>query len=240
MTSPPQHLNQNKSIKYYNSFEKTRRLRILPIQVPCHHIAEYPLGTSLDSITMARNQAIKVPLINPSHGLIERRPILFGENIPCKPSMPCSWRLGGQQRHDKPRKEISPRFRGLGILLLSGQVEEQIRLNNRARGLMQKHQLARPVAIHILAFKLSIELLRDRPRQLIVLLEYMLEQGVLELRVRLSLFIQTLRRQDHCLWVCVLPRGEIEVVFDIWSRDVFDVSTEGFDCLADFGREADG
>lgn len=92
------------------------------------------------------------------------------------------------------------------------------------------------MAIHILAFKLSIELLRDRPRQLIVLLEYMLERGVLELRVRLPLLIQTLRRQDHCLWVCVLPRGEIEVVFDIWRRDVFDVSTEGFDCLADFGR----
>lgn len=143
--SPPQHLSQKikvSDITIVSTRQEERRLRILLLQVPCHHIAEYPLGTSLDSITMARNQTIKVPLINPSHGLIERGPILFGENIPCKPSVPCSWRLGGQQRHDKPRKEISPRVRGLGILLLSGQVEEQIRLNNRARGLMQKHQLA--------------------------------------------------------------------------------------------------
>jgi hypothetical protein len=49
------------------------------------------------------------------------------------------------------------------------------------------------MAIHIFALKLGIELLRDRPRQLIFLLEYVFERGIPILRVRLALLIEALR-----------------------------------------------
>ena len=44
--------------------------------MPRHDIPENPLSTSLDSITMTRDQPIKVPLINFIDRRIERRTII--------------------------------------------------------------------------------------------------------------------------------------------------------------------
>lgn len=57
--------------------DRPRNLSILLVsEMPCHHITENALGTGFDGVTMARNQAIKVPTINPIDRFVERRAIV--------------------------------------------------------------------------------------------------------------------------------------------------------------------
>lgn len=62
-------------------------------QKPFHNLPKHSLGITLNHVSMTRNQAVKVPRINPPHGCRKRRPVPRRENIPREPFVPrCRWR----------------------------------------------------------------------------------------------------------------------------------------------------
>lgn len=161
---------------------------LLIFQEPRHHVLKHPLGPRLDNISMARNQPIKVPPIDTLHRLGKRGAVLSRENIPRESSLPRRRTINRQQRKHQlcPEAERVTTL-GPGVLLVGGQVEEQIGLNDRAGRAMQEHQLARSMSINVLGVKLGIEFLGYLLR--LILLEDVLEWRIVVLLACLALLI---------------------------------------------------
>lgn len=64
------------------------------------------------------------------------------------------------------------------ILLLAGEIKQQIRLDERPRRFVAEDDLAVAVAVHVLDFEIRVELVRDAQRVFAVLGEDVVECGV--------------------------------------------------------------
>lgn len=56
--------------------------------MPFKHLLEDALSASLNHITVARDDAVKIPLLDPCHTLVEGRSVTRAECIPDEPLLP--------------------------------------------------------------------------------------------------------------------------------------------------------
>lgn len=190
---------------------------------------------------MTRDQTIKVPLVDAPHGLAERAAVGARGHMPDEPFLPRHGRPGRQQRyHDLGQDARVVALRSPGVLLPGGQVKQQVRLDEGARGPVQDDELVPGVAVDVLDVEFQVEFFRD----LLLLAPVLPREDVRELdapqlRVGLALLPQPVRREDLGVWEGFLPLRDEEVVLQVRSGDVLELSAEGVDCLSDFGGEGD-
>lgn len=127
--------------------------------MPLHHLLKRRLAILLDNIAVARDHALEVPRVDSRNALIERR-LVLANCVPQKP--PVTGGLTLQIR--KVRKDLCENARSrvdarLAELLGCGQVEDEVGLDQRARGLVVEDDLLIGMRVNVFILKLRIELL---------------------------------------------------------------------------------
>lgn len=103
--------------------------------MPLHHLLENALSILLNNVTMTRHNLIEIPAIDPRNTLIKRRAIPAANRIPNEPLLPLGIARSRVDRTEQPRQPPTCRaLPRLTHLLCRGQIEHQIRFDQRARG----------------------------------------------------------------------------------------------------------
>ncbi|KAH8171752.1 hypothetical protein LIA77_08519 [Sarocladium implicatum] len=80
-------LANSTSTKSPSTFIFPPTLLLLPIEMPREHLVEKLLAVALDHVSMARDDRVKVPLVNRLHAVVEAGTVL-GDQVPCHPPHP--------------------------------------------------------------------------------------------------------------------------------------------------------
>lgn len=144
-----------------NPVNSTPMNRILLFSIitkePLHYIPKHTLRPCLDHVPMARNQPIKIPLINPPNRLLISLAISYCK-MPYEPFLPRRWRSRRhQRRYDSrqyPRRGRYARFR---ILFCCREVEKQVSFDQGTATLVQKDQFPRYMAVDVFRLEFRVE-----------------------------------------------------------------------------------
>lgn len=227
--------------KYCSAFQDTsgRLSRLLSsLQVPLKDLSEDALALLLDHITVAGNDALKVPLVNSSHALVECRSVGRTQSVPDKSLLPDSRASRGVDLAHQLGENTS---RGTGIstrvLLCSRQIEQQVGLNQCLGRLVVEDQLLVCMCVYVFGIELAVEGLVDVPAGVVLWAEQMCPGQWLFLT--LALGFQLIRTNEFGVWEGLVPVVHEDVVFGIVGCDVFDGS-EFVDATTDFVGESYG
>ena len=208
------------------------------LQMPLHHPLKHRLPITHHRVPVAGDDILKPPAIDPAYAPIEARPVARADDVPEHAPLPHA--RGVLQVAREPRRPA--RIRNLArpaVLLRRGEVEDQIRLQQRARWPVEEDELLVDVRIDQLVLHLGVDLGRDAHVALVGRREDRLEGhggdgGVrgLELRALLGqpAWADNVRRR-----VGGVPGREEDVVLEVRRRDVGDLPPEGVD-LGAHGR----
>lgn len=128
--------------------------------MPLADLLEDALASRFDHISVARDDAVKIPLLDLCHALVKGRSVFCGLKPECA-LLPCR-RSVGVHDADKELGEDTCRgiFAALAELLGRWKVEEKIRFDKSLAGLVVEDKLLVAVGEDILGIKLVVELCR--------------------------------------------------------------------------------
>jgi hypothetical protein len=130
--------------------------------MPLEQLLEHRLPPRLDNIPMARNDALKVPLVDPRRRLCKRAAITGTRAPPNHPLLAQRGAARMRQRiEDFGQDARLGGDLGLAELLRRRRVEEVVGLDHRARRLVVEHYLLVCVRPDVLPVELCVELGRD-------------------------------------------------------------------------------
>lgn len=205
-------------------------------QFPVHLVP-----STLDHISMARYNLIKVPPVNLPCTRIESFSISATCHIPQESFLPCCGANGTLESGEKLGQHPIRRFLSRPtILLVRRQIEHHVRLDERPIRPMAKHQLFIRMTAYILIIKLLIKI-RIHLHDLFILHgPNMCELCAGGLGVRFAFFREAFDAEDFGGREGAYPFREEDVVFEVHGGYVTDVVAESFHGGADFGSESCG
>lgn len=207
------------------------------IQMPLKHLPKNALPPTLNHIPMTRYDPIEIPPLNLPHTLIKPRPIARARHIPIKSLLPDRRPLRPHQTDKHPRQQ--PRRRrlpGPRILLVRRQIEQQIRLDQRAVRAVIENEFAVRVRVDVLVVEVGVEFRIDLEVVLVLGREDVLEAGARGFGALGAFFGEAVGTQELGGGEGGGPLGEEDVVFEVGRDEVFDGAGEGGEGLLDFGR----
>lgn len=126
--------------------------------MPPKHLLPNRLAIANNTLTMRRNDILKIPPIDLLHTLIPTRSISLANHIPSESLLPNRRPLRRADLCKETRQESTRRtLTSLGILFRGRHVEENIRLDERLGSLVQEDEFLVHVRINILDLKLLVE-----------------------------------------------------------------------------------
>jgi hypothetical protein len=205
--------------------------------VPSEDFLEDVLAVLLNHITVARNNTLKVPFVDSCHALVEGGSIRGTECIPDEPLLPDS---GTSRIVDLAHQLCEDTSGGVNIstrvLLCSGQIEQQIRLDQSLGRLVIEDQLLVGVRMDILGIELVIKGLVNIPASVVLGTEQMCPGQWLFLT--LALLLQCVRADEFGVWEGFVPVVHEDVVLGVVGGNVL-YSAHLVDAAADFVGESD-
>lgn len=190
--------------------------------MPPKHLRPDTLPLPLNHIPMTRHNALKIPLINPRHALVEALPVPRTRTIPNNSLLPLRVPSRTLQRAED-LGEYSRRsvYTGLAELLGGRQIEHHVCGNERLGGSVVEDKFLVHVACDIFPVELCVEFWTNR-RDGLVFLEHKGKRNVL-VALLLALLGECFGAQDLCSWVSGVPGAEEDVVLvsriSIWGGE---------------------
>lgn len=208
--------------------------------MPLKHLSESLLSIALDGVSVAGNERIKVPRIDPLDALVEARPVLAAHHVPLEALHPLDVALGSLQAAKQLVAEagggVALALGRLGVLLPRGQVEEQIRLDKDTLGLEVEDELLVGVGVDVLVLEIGVKLGGDGGAPLLGAVLEDDEEFVRRVDLGVARLLGALLRQavgadDLGLRVGGLVLGDEDVVLHVGGDDVGEVAA----LFGDFG-----
>jgi len=209
--------------------------------MPLEDLPEDPLPPTLNHVPVTRYDAIEIELLNLPDTLVERRPIPRARHIPIKPLLPDRASLRTHQTHKQPRQQARGRgLAGARILLVRGQVEEQIGFDEGAVGPVVEDELLVGVAVHVLVVEVGVEVGVDVEAVFVLGREDVVEAGAGRFFALRAFLAQAFGPEELGGGEGRRPLGDEDVVFGVRRDEVFDRAAEGGERFVHFGREGYG
>lgn len=205
--------------------------------MPLKHLPKDALPPTLNHIPMTRNDPIEIEPLDLAYTAIEPLPVHRARHIPIEPLLPHRRPPHTHQAHKHPRQEpVRGSHAGARILLVRGQVEEQVGFDEGAVGLVVEDELLVGVAVDILVVEVGVEVRVDLEVGLVLGGEDVLEAGAGGFVALGAFFGQPFGTQEPGGGEGRGPFGEEDVVLEVWRDQVLHLAAEGGECFADFGR----
>lgn len=171
--------------------------------MPLHDLLEYSLPIALNHISMARNDLVKVPLRNASHAFVERCPIARTGAVPNHALLPNRTSPRVLQCIEDLGQDAASRVEvGLTELLVRWQVEEEIALDEGARGLVVEDELFVDVRVDVFNVELGVEGRVDGDGRRGVFLEQVpVRRGDLEVALFVAILRECFGAENFGFWV---------------------------------------
>ena len=196
-----------------------------PVPKPPQQQINPLLPPRLNNIPMTRNNPLILPRLNHLRTLPHPHPVLPARRIPQKPPLPLdlprTTHQPIEQLIQKPTPRILKRLR-LRVLLRRRQVKHEIRLDQRARRLVQKRKLLVLVRVEVLVAELRVELLRDPHVALVRRGKHVREFEPGGRGVRLAFLGETFGADHRRGGVLLRPGGQEDVVLEVRRDQVLD------------------
>jgi len=128
------------------------------VQMPSHDLLKDTLTISLHDVSMARDDPVEPPLIDPLHTSREALPITRTSSIPNSPLLPLRITLCTLQRHKDLRQDAAIRVNPCFTeLLCSRQIEHEISLYESAGRAVMEDELLVDVRGDVFPIELRVE-----------------------------------------------------------------------------------
>lgn len=189
--------------------------RLLLLQMPLQNPLENALSTRIDGVTMARNHAVKIPLIDFADRVAEASPVAAGSGIPDESLLSVSVCVG--QRAEDLSQDAALRIHiRLAELLSRGIVEQKVGLDKCLCWLVVEDNFLVRVCIDVFIVELGIEF-RGNGGDGLVLAENEGEGNVF-VTLLLALLRESLGAQNLGLGIGLVPWSEEDVVLHAGFR----------------------
>ena len=234
--------------RYRSSFltSQTQRLQngsLAAVDVPLKHLLKHGFSVLLDGVTMAGDDSDKIPRVDPLYALVERGAVPAADGVPEQALL--AFALDGLGADEGAGEEAGLGPVGLGharVLLLGGEVEEEVGLDEDLVGLVEEDDLLVGVAVDVLDLEVGLELVADRGGALglglvddgEVLLADLLVGGGLAL-LREAVGADDLGGREG-----LLPVRDEDVVLHVGGDEVLHVPAEALELRLHLGGEGDG
>ncbi len=186
---------------------------------------------------MARDDPVKVPLVNLRDTPIESGPILRAGRIPIEALLPRRRTLRTHQPDEQPVQHAGRgRLAGARVLLVRGQVEEQVGFDERAVGPVIEDDFLVGVTVGVFVVEIGVELGVDPHVVFVRGRKDVGEVGARCLSALLSLFGQAFRPDEFGVGEGGRPLCKEDVVFEVRRNEVSDLAAEGGERFVDLGR----
>lgn len=206
--------------------------------MPFEHLLEYALASTLNHVSVAGNDSVKVPASDLSRALVETVAVARAGNIPQESFLPRSRTHSTLEPYKQLRQEPTRRiFACPRELLPSRQVEHHIRLDEGLVRLMTENQLLIRMTSHILVVELTVEFGIDFHVVLVFRCPYMLKFATCGSLIFLTLLRKALDAEKFGRGKSFRPVGDEDVVLEVESSDVANTIAHRFDCCTDFWGE---
>lgn len=138
----------------------TLRPLLRQLQMPLHDTLKDALASTLDNIPMARDNPVKIPLMNLTHTPTESCAVSFANPIPNRPLLPVSTRARqhAEDLGQDPARRADPR---LAVLLRRRVVEHEVSLDEGAGGLVVEDDFLVGVRGDVLPLEFAVEVRVD-------------------------------------------------------------------------------
>jgi len=222
--------------------------------MPLEDLAKHILAALFNCLAVTRNHRVKVPLHYPPYALVVLVPVARRKDIPLEPLVALGLALCVLERleelvHEAMQHAATVLVGGdAGVLLPSGQVEEEVGLDEHLVGLVAQDDLLVCVRRDVLDVEIGKELLLEPAPVVVLIVEDVVKVNLRDLVVvgdLGALLGEALWSQDFGGGELFLPLGEEDVVLNVAGNDVVDrLAGAGGDELGDlrlYGRsECDG
>lgn len=211
-------------------------------EMPPHNIPEHTLATSLNNISVAGDDPVKIPLIDCCNAPVETWPVIAAHSVPDKTSLSLNlcWASQTSEGAEDLRKDARiRRLLALGVLLDGRSIEDEICLDQGFVRLKVEDQLLVAMAWHEFGIEFSVKLFIDL--ECISVLDG--EDNVkADLLIALlgSLLWQALGRDDLGLGISCVPLAQPDVVLNVWGDDVLGRSGQSRNAFLHAWREING
>ena len=202
-------------------------------QLPVHLVP-----STLDYISMARYNLIKIPPIDLSCTRVESLSITTTGHVPKKPLLP-RCRTNGilESGEELGQHPIGCLLSCPTILFVRWKIEQHIRLDKRLIRLVAKYQLFVRVTAYVFIFKFAIEVRIHLHALFVLHRPNMSEFCACGFGVRLALLWEAFDAEYFGRWVGARPFGEEDVVFEVHGGDITNVIAKSFYGGANFWSE---
>lgn len=210
--------------------------------MPLEDLPEDALPPTLNHVPMTRYDAIEIELLDLPDTPVEGRPIARARHIPIEALLPDGGPLGAHQAHKQPRQQArgGGLAAGARILLVGGQVKEQVGLDEGAVGPVVEDELLVGVAVHVLVVEVGVEVGVDAEVVLVPGREDVLEAGAGRFLAPRAFLAQPFGPEQPGGGEGRRPLRDEDVVFGVRRDEVFDRPAEAGERLVHFGRQGDG
>lgn len=189
---------------------------------------------------MAGDNSVIIPLLDSLGRLSEGRAILTSSCVPDESSLPFHFTSGVHDSAEKLGQEAGAGILArLRILFGGRQVEDQVGLDHRSRGFVEKDKFFVGMRMEVFVGELLVEFGSDVDVKLVLRREDVVEFDPLGGGICLSLFRETLHANDFRLRVLFGPGGDENMMFNVRRNDILD-GTHGLHLALDIRCECDG
>lgn len=188
--------------------------------MPLQHIRKNALAVLLNHVPMTGHDAIEIPRANPATTLPEPGPIPLAGHVPNEPPLPQGIPARILERGEKLGEKTGGGIFGGGarILLVGGQVEDQIRGDEGAIGPVIEDQFPVGVRAHVLVIELPVQFRPQAQRGFVALREDVRKGETLSVRGRFALLGEAVDADDGGAREGSRPVREVDVVLEV-ERD---------------------
>ena len=200
--------------------------------MPLHNPLKHRLPITQHRVAVAGDDILKPPAVDPGDAPIEARAVARADEVPQHALLPHAGGVLQVARQARRPAGIGSLGRP-AVLLRRRQVEDQVRLQQRARRPVEEDELLVDVRVDQLVVHLGVDLGRDAHVALVGRREHRLEGHVGDRRVGgvqlCALLGQPARADDVRFGVRGVPGREEDVVLEVRGGDVRDLAAEGVD-----------
>lgn len=206
--------------------------------MPSKQLPVYLVPSTLNHISMARYNLIKIPPIDLPCTRVESLSITTTGHVPKKPLLPRCRTNGILERGEQlGQHPISCLLSCPTILFVRWKIEHHIRLDERPIRLVAKHQLFVRMTAYIFIFEFAIEVRIYLHALFVLHRPNMSKFCACGGGVRLAFLWEAFDAEYFGRWVGACPFGEEDVVFEVHGGDITNVVAECFYGGADFRSE---
>ena len=210
--------------------------------MPCKNLPKDAFAARVDHVTVTRDDAVKVPLVDAPDAVVEAGTILGAEQVPDEAALPPSLAGGAHGSGKEARGQAGGGGdAGARVLLGGGHVEEQVGLDEGAVGAVEEDELAVGVAVDVLVVEVAVKVVADAQVALGRAREDGREgHGLVLLLPRRPLLREPLGPDQLRLRIRLVPRSQEDVMLHVRRRDVPNVVPQRLERRSYLGRQRHG